>query len=202
MVADFGVVRSTTTVGLGEHEFDIRRTLPNGMVSAAQDMKGNSVNFSEELAISLSSDESGSFETFFSMESSYNRIDSFVEKGADTASISVDSHDSWATDFSLGLRANFLFSAFSGAPSAVFSMQAAVVASVGDTVTDVTMRYVGAPDLPYTTRSAKRNRWGYNLGAALTLPVTANAALFGSAEAILRGDSREATATVGLKLNF
>ena len=202
VVADFGVVRSTTTVGLGEHEFDIRRTLPNGMVSAAQDMKGNSVNFSEELAISLSSDESGSFETFFSMESSYNRIDSFVEKGADTASISVDSHDSWATDFSLGLRANFLFSAFSGAPSAVFSMQAAVVASVGDTVTDVTMRYVGAPDLPYTTRSAKRNRWGYNLGAALTLPVTANAALFGSAEAILRGDSREATATVGLKLNF
>ncbi len=202
LVANFGRLRSTTTVGLGQHEIDTRRTLPNGVMAHAKEATGSSVNLSEELAVTLNRSEKHSFESFFAVESSYNRIDGFSEGGANPAALNVDAHEAFATDLSLGLRANFLFPMVSGAPSAVFSVQGAAITSVGDTVTDVTMHYAGAPDFPYSVRSAKRNRWGYSAGASLTVPVTPNAAVFGSSEAILRGDSHEVTATLGVKLNF
>ncbi len=197
LVANLGRLRSTTTVGLGQHEIDMRRA-----GASSQDVSGNSVNLSEELAVTLNRSEKHSFESFFAVESSYNRIDGFSEGGANPAALNVDAHEAFATDLSLGLRANFLFPMVSGAPSAVFSVQGAAITSVGDTVTDVTMRYAGAPDSSYSVRSAKRNRWGYSAGASLTVPVTPNAAIFGSSEAVLRGDSHEVTATVGVKLTF
>ncbi len=197
LVANLGRLRSTTTVGLGQHEIDMRRA-----GASSQDVSGNSVNLSEELAVTLNRSEKHSFESFFAVESSYNRIDGFSEGGANPAALNVDAHEAFATDLSLGLRANFLFPMVSGAPSAVFSVQGAAITSVGDTVTDVTMRHAGAPDSSYSVRSAKRNRWGYSAGASLTVPVTPNAAIFGSSEAILRGDSHEVTATVGVKLTF
>ncbi len=197
LVANLGRLRSTTTVGLGQHEIDMRRA-----GATSQDVSGNSVNLSEELAVTLNRSEKHSFESFFAVESSYNHIDGFSEGGADSAALNVDAHEAFATDLSLGLRANFLLPMVSGAPSAVFSVQGAAITSVGDTVTDVTMRYAGAPDSSYSVRSAKRNRWGYSAGASLTVPVTPNAAVFGSSEAILRGDSHEVTATVGVKLTF
>ena len=150
-------LRSTTTVGVGEHKFNMHRTLPDGLVTTAQDMKGNSFNFSEEIAVTLSSGDTGSFETFFSLESTYSHIEAFRESGAGTASINADAHEAWATDLSLGMRANFSFTLMGDVPAALLSMQAALVSSVGDTGTEVTMRYAGAADLPYSVRAAKHN---------------------------------------------
>ncbi len=200
LVTKYKRLRSTTSVGIGQHDFNLRRALGNGTIASAKDVSGNSVNLGEEIAVILSATEKQSYETFFAVESSYNHIDSFREGG--NQSLSVDSHDAWATDLSLGMRANFLFPVVSSAPSAVFSVQGAVITSVGDTVTDVTMRYAGAPDQPYSLRSAKRNRWGYSVGASLSVPVTPNAAIISSSECILRGDSHEVTATLGAKLAF
>ena len=143
-----------------------------------------------------------SFETFFSLESTYSRIDSFHESGAGTASINADGHDAWATDLSLGVRSNFSFTLMGDVPAAMLSMQAALVSSVGDTGTDVTLRYAGAPDMPYSVRAAKHNRWGYSLGASLTVPVSKSTAIFGSAETVLRGDSHETTGSVGIRMSF
>ena len=195
-------LRSTTTVGVGEHKFNMHRTLPNGLVTTAQDMKGNSFNFSEEIAVTLSSGDTGSFETFFSLESTYSHIEAFRESGAGTASINADAHEAWATDLSLGMRANFSFTLMGDVSAALLSMQAALVSSVGDTGTEVTMRYAGAADLPYSVRAAKHNRWGYSLGASLTVPVSKGTAIFGSAETVLRGDSHETTGSVGIRMSF
>ena len=195
-------LRSTTTVGVGEHKFSMHRTLPGGLVTTAHDMKGNSLNFSEEIAVTLRSGETRSFETFFSLESTYSHIKAFHESGAGTASISADAHEAWATDLSLGVRANFSFTLMGNVPAAMLSMQAALVSSVGDTGTDVTMRYAGAPDLPYSVRAAKHNRWGYSLGASLTVPVSKETAIIGSAETVLRGDSHETTGSVGIRMSF
>ena len=194
-------LRSTTTVGVGEHKFSMHRA-GYGLVSSARDMKGNSLNFSEEIAVTLSSGETGSFETFFSLESTYSHIKAFHESGAGTASISADAHEAWATDLSLGVRANLSFTLMGDVPAAMLSMQAALVSSVGDTGTDVTMRYAGAPDLPYNVRAAKRNRWGYSLGTSLTVPVSKETAIIGSAETVLRGDSHETTGSVGIRMSF
>ena len=195
-------LRSTTTVGVGEYKFNMHRTLPDGLVTTAQDMKGNSFNFSEEIAVTLSSGDTGSFETFFSLESTYSHIEAFRESGAGTASINADAHEAWATDLSLGMRANFSFTLMGDVPAALLSMQAALVSSVGDTGTEVTMRYAGAADLPYSVRAAKHNRWGYSLGASLTVPVSKGTAIFGSAETVLRGDSHETTGSVGIRMSF
>ncbi len=195
-------LRSTTTVGVGEHKFSMHRTLPGGLVTTAHDMRGNSLNFSEEIAVTLSSGETGSFETFFSLESTYSHIKASHESGAGTASISADAHEAWATDLSLGVRANFSFTLMGNVPAAMLSMQTALVSSVGDTGTEVTMRYAGAPDLPYSVRAAKHNRWGYSLGASLTVPVSKETAIIGSAETVLRGDSHETTGSVGIRMSF
>ncbi len=195
-------LRNTATVGASEHKFVMHRVLPSGLVTTAQDMKGSSFNFSEEIAATIISGEMSSFETFFSLESTYSRIDSFHESGAGTASINADGHDAWATDLSLGVRSNFSFTLMGDVPAAMLSMQAALVSSVGDTGTDVTLRYAGAPDMPYSVRAAKHNRWGYSLGASLTVPVSKSTAIFGSAETVLRGDSHETTGSVGIRMSF
>lgn len=64
------------------------------------------------------------------------------------------------------------------------------------------MRFAGAPGYSFRQGAAERNRWGYSVGVSVNLPVSANVAAFGSAEAVLRGDSYTADAQLGLKVAF
>ncbi len=50
--------------------------------------------------------------------------------------------------------------------------------------------------------SAKRNRWGYNAGASLSVPTLQDSAILGSSETVLRGNSHEVSAALGVKLTF
>lgn len=82
------------------------------------------------------------------------------------------------------------------------TVQAGVVASLGDREHDVSMRFAGAEAHGYKQHAAERSRWGYNVGVSVNLPVTAETALHGSAEAVIRNASTSVDAQLGVKMAF
>lgn len=201
----YGVYRngrwsSTTALGVGMHQHDLGRTVSGMQTEAEAD--GFSVNFLQEVAYSVWQGEHQDVQVFGALESSFNKVDSFTETGAGNASLSVDSQDAWATDVTLGLRYNRLLPAVNAAAPGTFSVQTGVVASLGDVDDSSTMRFSGAPGYSFKQSAAERNRWGYSVGASVNVPVSTNVATFGSAEAVLRGDSYTVDAQIGLKVAF
>ena len=191
---------STTALGVGLHQHELGRTVAGMQTEAEAD--GLSVNFMQELAYSVYADEEQGLQVFGSVESSFNQVDAFSETGADNASLCVEEQDAWVTDVTLGLRYNHTLPALGKAPAGMFSVQGGVVASLGDREHDVSMRFAGAEAHGYKQHAAERSRWGYNVGVSVNLPVTAETAVFGSAEAVIRNASTSVDAQVGVKMAF
>ena len=191
---------STTALGVGLHQHDLGRTVAGMQTEAEAD--GLSVNFMQELAYSVYADEEQGLQVFGSVESSFNQVDAFSETGAGNASLCVEEQDAWVTDVTLGLRYNHTLPALGKAPAGMFSVQGGVVASLGDTEPEATLRFAGAPGYSYKQYAAERSRWGYNVGVSVNLPVSASTAVFGTAEAVLRNNAYTVDAQVGVKMAF
>ncbi|MBR1978976.1 MAG: autotransporter outer membrane beta-barrel domain-containing protein, partial [Akkermansia sp.] len=187
--------------GMGEHRYDLRRRFSNGVAAEAENLDGSSVNMMAELAYSLHLAEQHTLQPFFVVESSYNKIDAFVEDGAGSASLRGADRTAWATDVTLGVRYVYGFAAVSGAPAASLTLHSGVVGSVGDTTADLNLRFCGA-DTQYVQRGADNNRWGYNVGMNVFVPLNDTMSVFGSAESILRGDTTQFDAQIGVRVAF
>lgn len=188
--------QSITTLGFGAHDFRATRALTDS-VSARSQTEGSSINMQQEFAYTAKLNENNSLQPFFAVQSSVNFINGFHERGAGTASLVGSRRDAWATDLLLGAR--FIHSV---ANSVSVSLQTGIVASVGDTSSDLTLRFAGAPGVGFKSTAAHRNRWGYNVSAAVSVPVGANTAVTASAGTVLRGDSNETSASVGVRVAF
>lgn len=191
---------STTALGVGLHQHELGRTVAGMQTEAEAD--GLSVNFLQELAYCVYADEERGLEVFGAVESSFNKVDSFSESGAGNASLLVDEQDAWATDVTLGLRYNHTLPSLGKAPAGMFTLQGGVVASLGDTNADATLRFAGASGYAFKQRAAERNRWGYSVGASVNLPVSASTAVFGSVDTVLHNNSYTIDAQLGLKMAF
>ena len=201
----YGVYRSgrwssTTSVGIGLHQHELGRTVAGMQTQAEAD--GLSVNFMQELAYSVYADEEQGLQVFGAVESSFNQVDAFSETGAGNASLCVEEQDAWVADVTLGLRYNHTLPALGNAPAGMFSMQGGVVASLGDTEPEATLRFAGAPGYSYKQYAAERSRWGYSVGASVNVPVSAETAVFGTVDAVMRNNSYTLDAQVGLKMAF
>ena len=195
-----GAYTGKFSLGVGVHKYDLDRRVAGNAVSA--DASGTSVNFMHESAWAMSLSESHSVQVFGAVESSFNRLGAFHEKGADTASLQVESQDAWVTTLSLGARYLYSFAALESAPAATLSLQGGLEFDFGDTESEVEMNFEGARSHRFRQSGAERDTFGYNLGASLHLPVSAKAAIYASGDAVLRGDSYEVNANVGLQMAF
>lgn len=201
----YGVYRSgrwssTTSVGIGLHQHELGRTVAGMQTQAEAD--GLSVNFMQELAYSVYVDEEQGLQVFGAVESSFNQVDAFSETGAGNASLCVEEQDAWVADVTLGLRYNHTLPSLGNAPAGMFSVQGGVVTSLGDTEPEATLRFAGAPGYSYKQYAAERSRWGYSVGASVNLPVSAETAVFGTVDAVMRNNSYTLDAQVGLKMAF
>ncbi len=201
-VGAFGRWMNRTSIGVGFHQHDLERRMGNGMAPSADGVSGTSFNFMEEISYYIPVSDTATLRPFFAIESSVNNIDGFAETGASTLSLMGDSQDAWATDITLGLGYEQSFAALSNAPLASFNCHAGVTASVGDTTSDLRLRFSGNPRHAYEQSSADRDRWGLNLGAGVSVPVTRFTTIFATAETILRGDSTSFDAQLGVRWNF
>ncbi len=194
--------QSLTSMGCGWHSFDLRREYQDGRRVQAEGVDGTSFNLMEEVNYTMSAGEKGSLQPFFAMEMSVNHLDGFDEEGAGNASLHGESRSAWAMDLTLEARYRYRFAALEKVPEATLGVEAGVVASVGDTMTEPDLNYRGAPEQKFTVSSAERNRWGYQISAMLTLPVAAETAVFVGGGAVLRGDSHQTNAQMGVRVNF
>ena len=173
-----------TSLGVGMHEHEL----------LGGDVDGYSINFLQDAAYTVLSREKDNVQVFGTIESSWNEIDSCSD-----GMISADSQDAWATDVTVGLRYNRALPALGNAPAGVFTVQAGVTASIGDIKSNADMDING---FGYTQKSATRDRWGWNLGAGVDVPVRTNVSVYGAAEAVLRGDSNSVDGQIGVKVSF
>ena len=189
-----------TSLGVGVHSYDLERQVMGNAVSAQTN--GSSVNFMHESAYEVAVDEANCVQFFGALESSMGKLGAFHEKGADTASLQVESQDAWMTTLSAGARYHYSFAAVDAAPAATLSLQAGLEYKLGDTESEVEMNFSGARSHAFRQSGSKRDSFGYNVGASLHVPVSARAAVYASGDAVLRGDSREVNANVGIQLAF
>ena len=191
---------STTSLGVGLHQHELGRTVAGMQTEAEAD--GFSVNFLQELAYTAWADEEQGVQVFAAVESSFNKVDGFTEKGAGNASLQIENQDAWVTDVTLGLRYNRALPALSKAAPGTLSLQGGVVASLGDVEQSATMSFTGAPGYRFKQHGAERERWGYSVGASVNLPVSADVAVYGTAEAVMRNDAYTVDAQLGVKMAF
>ncbi|MBR2314017.1 MAG: autotransporter outer membrane beta-barrel domain-containing protein [Akkermansia sp.] len=191
---------SVTALGLGLHDHDMKRNVAGGTTEASAD--GYSINFLQELAYAAWRSNRNELQVFGALETSFNHIDSFTEKGAGNASLRVDSQEAWGTDLTVGTRYNRILPQLGSAPAGIFSAQAGVVASIGDTKDTIRMGFVGTPGTTFTQHGASRDRWGLNLGVSVTLPVSSRTSLFASGDAVWRENSTSADGQIGVKIAF
>lgn len=173
-----------TALGLGAHEHEL----------LGDDVSGLSINFLQDAAYALLSREKDNVQVFGTIESSWNDIGSCSE-----GLISADGQDAWATDVTVGVRYNRSLRALGNAPAGVFSAQTGVTASIGDIKSGMDMSLGG---FSYRQESATRNRWGWNMGAGVDVPVRNNVSVYGMAETVLRGDSYNLDGQIGVKVSF
>lgn len=104
------------------------------------------------------------------------------------------------TDATAGVRYKRALPSVSGkAPAGVFTAQTGVTASIGDIKSGLDLTMHG---YTYRQESATRNRWGWNIGAGVDVPVRTNVSVFGTAESILRGDSNSLDGQIGVRVAF
>ena len=200
LVSRDGAYTGKTSLGVGVHSYDLERQVMGNAVRAQAD--GSSVNFMHESAYATALDESSSVQFFGAVESSMGKLGAFLEKGADTASLQVKSQDAWMTTLSAGARYHYSFAAVDAAPAATLSLQAGLEYKLGDTESEVEMSFSGARSHTFRQSGSKRDCFGYNVGASLHVPVSARAAVYASGDAVLRGDSSEVNANLGVQLAF
>ncbi|MDO5472999.1 MAG: autotransporter-associated beta strand repeat-containing protein [Akkermansia sp.] len=188
------------SAGVGIHEHDLARHVSGHRTKANAD--GLSFNFMHESSVDMKINETNKVQLFAAVESSWNDIESFREKGAGSASLECDDQQAWATDITLGARYIHRFVAFHYGPAASLTLEAGVIASVGDISSDADMHFAGADDKEFSVRSAKRNRWGYNVGASFHLPMSPFSAVQLGGEATLRGDSCDWNVNAGVQIAF
>ena len=203
MLKNFGRAwRSVTTFGIGMHSYDITRRLPDGLTATADRVTGRAINFSQEFSYNIRRSDYTSFQPVFMIQSSINEIKDFTESGAGTASLSAKKREAWATDITMAVRLVHNFAALQNAPFATLTVQAGVTASVGDTCSDLTLSFLGAPATSFTLRGARHDRVGGHVNVNVSLPIARDRAIFGGVGAIMRGDMNELDATVGIRFNF
>ena len=195
-----GGYTARTSLGVGVHSYELDRNVMGNAVSA--ETEGSSVNFMHESAYAMALDESNSVQVFGAVESSLGKLGAFHEKGADTASLQVKGQDAWMTTLGVGARYMHHFAVVENAPSATLSLQAGVEYKLGDTESEVEVNFSGARRNGFKQSGTKRDIFGYNLGASLHVPVSARAAVYASGDAVLRGDSSEVNANLGVQVAF
>lgn len=177
-----------TSLGLGVHDHELKRDM------GRTDVDGYSINFLQDAAYTVLSREKDNVQVFGTVESSWNEIDSFSD-----GMVSGAEQDAWATDVTVGLRYNHALRALGNAPAGVFTAQTGVTASIGDVKSGVDMSIGG---YGYRQESATRNRWGWNLGAGVDVPVRSNMSVYGGVDAVIRGDSSSVDGQIGVKVSF
>lgn len=180
-----------SAIGFGMHEHDLKRS------ATSAEVDGYSVNFLQDVAYTVLAREKDTVQMFGTIESTWNKMNGFTEKGA--YALHVDDQDAWTTDVTVGVRYNRMLPAWGNAPAGVFSAQTGVTGTLGDVDAETEMSLNG---FRFSQESARRDRWGWNIGVGVDVPVRSNVSIYATAETVVRGDSNSVDGQIGVKVAF
>lgn len=182
-----------TSLGVGLHTHHMKR-----YGTRRTHVDGCSVNFQQEVAYDVLRMQDCNVQVYAGAESSWNKMGSLREHGSGYT-LRMRSQDAWATDVSMGLRYNVALAPLGDAPAGVFTVQTGAVGSVGAVNLAARMSLDG---YSYRQDCATRDRWGWEIGAGLDLPVSSTLSFFGTVESIIRSDSHSIDGQVGMRIAF
>lgn len=194
--------RSITGIGLGLHNFDVKRGMNGNVWAKADDVKGTAINITEEVAYDYHYSDKTVLQPYVAIDMNINRIDEFTDTGLGSANLHCRRQSAFATDITIGGRYIHDFSLVRNAPDATWTAQLGVTVSVGDTTADLDLNFVGAPEKRFIITTPKRDVVGLNVGTGLTVPVSEHTAIYGGVQAIIRGDSHSIDANLGVRYAF
>lgn len=194
--------RSITGIGMGLHNFDVKRGMNGNVWAKADDVKGTAINITEEVAYDYHYSDKTVLQPYVAIDMNINRIDEFTDTGLGSANLHCRRQSAFATDITIGGRYIHDFSLVRNAPDATWTAQLGVTVSVGDTTADLDLNFVGAPDKRFIITTPKRDVVGLNVGTGLTVPVSEHTAIYGGVQAIIRGDSHSFDANLGVRYAF
>lgn len=182
-----------TSIGMGLHNLDMRRHN-----TRKSDVDGYAINFMHETAYALMQGESSNVQVYGGVDTSWNKMDSMRESGGEYK-LRLRKQTAWATDVNMGLRFNMALPSVWAAPAGLLSVQTGAVGSVGDVNPAAKLSLDG---YKYRQDCATRDRWGWEIGAGVDVPVSDTVSIFGTAEGIIRSDSHAFDGQLGLRMAF
>lgn len=193
--------RSLTSLGMGIHNFKLKRSLGD-LYASKNNVRGLSLNISEEVTYDWKINEKTTIQPFAAVDLNWNRINSFTDGDIGGANMHVDRQTAFMAEFTLGGRYIRDFACVTDAPDATWYFQLGVAVAVGQLDSDMHCYFVGAPDYPFTIQAEERDRVGLDLGTGITIPVAQHWSVYGNAEVIFRGDSHHLNAQIGVQYAF
>ena len=193
--------RSLTSLGMGIHNFKLKRSLGD-LYASKNNVRGLSLNISEEVTYDWKINEKTTIQPFAAVDLNWNRINSFTDGDIGSANMHVDRQTAFMAEFTLGGRYIRDFACVTDAPDATWYFQLGVAVAVGQLDSDMHCYFVGAPDYPFTIQAEERDRVGLDLGTGITIPVAQHWSVYGNAEVIFRGDSHHLNAQIGVQYAF
>ncbi len=193
--------RSLTSLGMGIHNFKLKRSLGD-LCASKNNVRGLSLNISEEVTYDWKINEKTTIQPFAAVDLNWNRINSFTDGDIGSANMHVDRQTAFMAEFTLGGRYIRDFACVTDAPDATWYFQLGVAVAVGQLDSDMHCYFVGAPDYPFTIQAEERDRVGLDLGTGITIPVAQHWSVYGNAEVIFRGDSHHLNAQIGVQYAF
>ena len=193
--------RSLTSLGMGIHNFKLKRSLGD-LYASKNNVRGLSLNISEEVTYDWKINEKTTIQPFAAVDLNWNRINSFTDGDIGSANMHVDRQTAFMAEFTLGGRYIRDFACVTDAPDATWYFQLGVAVAAGQLDSDMHCYFVGAPDYPFTIQGEERDRVGLDLGAGITIPVAQHWSVYGNAEVIFRGDSHHLNAQLGVQYAF
>ena len=193
--------RSLTSLGMGIHNFKLKRSLGD-LYASKNNVRGLSLNISEEVTYDWKINEKTTIQPFAAVDLNWNRINSFTDGDIGGANMHVDRQTAFMAEFTLGGRYIRDFACVTDAPDATWYFQLGVAVAAGQLDSDMHCYFVGAPDYPFTIQAEERDRVGLDLGTGITIPVAQDWSVYGNAEVIFRGDSHHLNAQIGVQYAF
>ena len=198
--------RSITALGMGIHNFKVERGGFDGIYAKKDHVRGLSLNISEEVTYDWKVNEKTTIQPFAAVDLNWNRIKAFTDSLADPSQQALGVHvakqDAFVAEFTVGGRYIRDFALLRNVPDATWYAQLGVNVTAGDVDSDLECNFVGSPDQHFAVSAAERDRVGLDLGTGITIPVTESCAIYANGEAILRGDSHNINAQLGVQVAF
>lgn len=182
--------------GFGMHEFSLSRMQADGRSAKVENTGGNTINIAAEITRSFELTRHSQLCPYLALQSTCATRDAFHESGS-SASLHAEEEKISLTELNLGLLYETTL-----ADSLLLNLHGELIATFGDTKSEIEMYFEDAPEENFTQYGPERGSLGYRVGISLALPLTPDCSLHAAASARIQCHEQNINSRLGILLHF